>query len=122
MDAALQNVRVKINKHHVCRRAVFESPNRVSFTFDRLNTDTKIANIEISGLRQQYECIGKMVVNDVVVHVREPSVAGKITVPVGGTIDFFTAVLKNGLEFIKLDMYVTTTDRTWQCNKCLTIV
>ncbi|ABI13834.1 etm [Anticarsia gemmatalis multiple nucleopolyhedrovirus] len=118
MDA-LQNVRVKIDKHHACRRVVFESPNRVSFTFDRLKTGAEITNIEISGLRQQYECFGKMVVNDAVVHVREPTVNGKIVVTVGGIVDFFTAVLKNDLDFIKLNVYVTTTtNRTCQSSKC----
>ena len=115
----LQNVRVKIDKHHACRRVLCENPNRVSFTFDRPKTGTEIVNIEISGLRQQYECFGKMIVNDAIVHVREPTVNGKIVVPVNGVVDFFTAVLKNGLDFIKLDMYVTTmTNRTCQGSKC----
>ncbi|AJD09261.1 etm [Condylorrhiza vestigialis mutiple nucleopolyhedrovirus] len=115
----LQNVRVKIDKHHACRRVLIESPNRMSFTFDRLKTDTEIVNIEISGLRQQYECFGKMIVNDAIVHVREPTVNGKIVVPVNGVVDFFIAVLKNGLDFIQLNMYMTTmTNRTCESSKC----
>lgn len=105
MDA-LQNVRVHIDKHHACRRALFEAPNRASFTFDRATADASIASIEISGLRRPYECFGKMVVGDALVHVRERSAGGKIVVPVNGPADFFTAVLKTGPEFIKLDVYV----------------
>ncbi|AGR56991.1 ETM [Choristoneura occidentalis alphabaculovirus] len=113
MDA-LQSLRVRVDKHHACRRALFETPNRASFTFDRTRADAQIANIEISGLRQQYECFGKMVIADSVVHVRERSVNGKIVVPVNGTADFFTAVLKTGLDFINLNVYVT--DRGINCS------
>ncbi|AGR57138.1 ETM [Choristoneura rosaceana nucleopolyhedrovirus] len=105
MDA-LQSLRVRVDKHYACRRALFETPNCASFTFDRTKVDAQIANIEISGLRQQYECFGKMVVADSVVHVRERSVNGKIVVPINGAVDFFTAVLKSGLEFIYLNVYV----------------
>ncbi|BAE72393.1 ETM [Hyphantria cunea nucleopolyhedrovirus] len=104
----LHNLRVRINKHHTCRRALFESPNRASFTFDRTKADAQIASIEISGLRRPYECFGKIMVAERVVYVRERSTSGKIVVLVNGAADFFTAVLKNGLDFIKLKVYVTT--------------
>ncbi|ABS76418.1 etm [Antheraea pernyi nucleopolyhedrovirus] len=105
MDA-LQNVRVRIDKHHACRRALAESPNRVTFAFDRLKPGALAADIEISGLRQPYECLGKMVVGDAVVYVRQHSAGGKVTGPVGGVVDSLTAVLKNGFEFIELDVRV----------------
>ncbi|QDL56988.1 ETM [Dione juno nucleopolyhedrovirus] len=105
MDA-LQSVRVRIDKHHACRRALFEAPNFASFTFDRLKANASIVHIEISGLRRPYECFGKMVIGDAVVHVHERSASGKILVPVGGTVDFFTAVFKTGLDFFKLNVYV----------------
>lgn len=105
MDA-LQNVRVRIDKNHSCRRVIIEPPNRVSFTFDRLVTCVQISTIEISGLRQSYECFGKMVVDDSIVHVHEHSAGGKIVVSVNGIADFFIAILKCGLEFIKLEVYM----------------
>lgn len=57
----LQNGRVRIDKNHACRRVIIEPPNLVSFTFDRLATCVQINTIEISGLRQSYECFGQMV-------------------------------------------------------------
>lgn len=105
MDA-LQNVRVRIDKYHVCRRVLLETPNRASFTFDRTKPDSQIANIEIGGLRRPYECFGKMVVNNAVVHVRENSAEGKIVVPINGSVDFFTAILKTDFDSIKLNVYI----------------
>nr|UIX56229.1 ETM [Hyphantria cunea nucleopolyhedrovirus]UIX56374.1 ETM [Hyphantria cunea nucleopolyhedrovirus] len=112
----LQNLRVRIDRHHTCRRALFESPNRASFTFDRTKADAQIASIKINGLRRPYECFGKVMMAERVVHVRERSINGTIVVPVNGAADFFIAVLKTGLEFIKLKVYVTTRDQHTRIN------
>ncbi|AAK85608.1 hypothetical protein [Epiphyas postvittana nucleopolyhedrovirus] len=103
----LQNVRVKINKHYKCCSASFETPNTASFKFNRLQTNVLANNIEISGLRHQYECYAKMLIGNSVVYVQEHAVDGKIVIPVNGTVDYLTAVLKIGLQIINVNVYVT---------------